>query len=336
MKPWLLFFLLPALAFLENIGIFAGDNTAADLIIHHGKVVTVDSKFRIEEAIAIRQERIIAVGDDKTVLKYKGKETRLIDAGGRTVLPGLYDSHVHPLSAATSELAEPLPNLKSLDDVFAYIRKKTKDIPQGEWIVLRFAFPTRLKEARFPTRAELDQAAPKHPVLYNAGPASMVNSMALKVSGISRDTPNPKNGVIVKDPKTGEPTGMIRNAHGALKGVPSGSANISATDRRQAVKKLFHLYNSHGITSVADRNGGRDAVDLYYALLKDKELTVRLNVARSFNPYGSREEIARRQGRPGRADRQGRRLDSHRPNQVFPRRRHAQRHRLHAPALAQG
>jgi predicted amidohydrolase YtcJ len=298
MKPLLfslsLFCVFPVLTFLEKTDIFVDDPVAADLIIHNGKVVTVDSKFRIVQAIAIRGERIIAVGDDKSVLKFKGKETQLIDAGGRTVLPGLYDSHVHPLSAATSELAEPLPNLKSLDDVFAYIRKKTRDTPEGEWIVLRFAFPTRLKEARFPTLAELDQAALKHPVLYNAGPASMVNSMALKVSGITKDTPNPRNGVIVRDPKTRAPTGMIRNAQSALKKVPSSSAKISAKDRRAAVKKLFHLYNEHGITSVADRNGSRDAVDLYYSLLHGKELTVRVNVARSFNPYGSREEIARR------------------------------------------
>ena len=295
MKTFLFFLpvIFPVLTFLDK-STLADDDVAADLIIHHGKVLTMDSNFRIAQAIAIRNERIVAVGDDKAVLKFKGKATKLIDAGGRTVLPGLYDSHVHPLGAATSELAEPLPNLASLDDVFAYIRKKTKDTPEGEWIVLRFAFPTRLKEARFPTLAELDKAAPKHPVLYNAGPASMVNSMALKVSGITRDTPNPKNGVIVRDPKTGAATGMIRNAQGALKGVPSGSGNVSAKDRREAVKKLFHLYNTHGITSIGDRNGGRDAVDLYYALLKNKELTVRVNIARSFNPYGSREEIARR------------------------------------------
>ena len=101
---------------------------------------------------------------------------------GKTVMPGLYDSHTHPLGAATSELDESLPALKSLEDVFAYLKKKTTELPKGEWIVMRFAFPTRLKEARFPTRAELDKAAPDHPVLYNAGPASMVNSKALEVS----------------------------------------------------------------------------------------------------------------------------------------------------------
>src|SRR5207245_2032515 len=146
-----------------------------------------------------------------------------------------------------SELAEPLPNLKSLEEVFDYIRKKTKEVKEGEWIVLRYAFPTRLKEARFPTRAELDQAAPKHPVLYHAGPAGIVNSLALKISGVTRDTPNPQAGVVVKDPKTGEPTGMLRNAYGVLKGVPPAVA-AKAADRREAVKKLFKLYNSRGLT----------------------------------------------------------------------------------------
>src|SRR5207237_5096377 len=141
-------------------------------------------------------------------------KTKVIDAKGKTVLPGLYDSHVHPVGAATSELIEPLPNLKSLEDVFAHIRKKAATTPEGKWIVLRFAFPTRLKEARFPTKAELDKVAPKHPVLYHAGPAGITNSMGLKVSGITRDTPNPEAGVIVKEPKTGQPTGSSTTPYG--------------------------------------------------------------------------------------------------------------------------
>jgi predicted amidohydrolase YtcJ len=265
----------------------------ADLIIHRAKVVTVDDHFRLAEAVAIKGDRILAVGDDRTILKLKGSKSRVLDVHGRTVLPGLYDSHVHPVSAATSELAEPLPNLNSLDDVFSYIRKKATDTAEGEWIVLRFAFPTRLKEARFPTLAELDRAAPKHPVLYNAGPASMINSAALKVCGITAKTPNPPNGTIVRDPATGEATGLIRNADSVLKKVPPGS-RASSAGRRDALKKLFALYNSRGLTSVADRNASRDALDLYYSLLKNKELTVRINVARSFNPYGTREQVGRR------------------------------------------
>jgi len=277
-----------------RVDIQAADDAApADLIIHHAKVVTVDERFRIVEALAIKDGRILALGENATVLKHQGPKTKLIDAAGHTVLPGLYDSHVHPVGAATSELIETLPNFRSLDDIFGYIRKKAAETPEGEWIVLRFVFPTRLREARFPSKAELDAAAPKHPVLFHAGPAGMVNSLALKLSGITKDTPNPPAGMIVKDPQTGEPTGMIRNAYRVLRGVPPAST-ASAAAKRNAVKQLFHLYNVQGLTSIADRNADRADLDLYQALHKAGELTLRINVARSFNPYGTREEIARR------------------------------------------
>src|SRR5207245_6237563 len=137
----------------------------ADLIVHHAKIVTVDAKFSIAEAIAVKDGRILALGDDERIFKLSGPKTRVIDADGQTVLPGLYDSHVHPLMAATSEINGPLPELRSLKDVFEFIRKRTAKTPEGDWIVVGFAFPTRLDEARFPTKKELDDAAPKHPVV---------------------------------------------------------------------------------------------------------------------------------------------------------------------------
>jgi predicted amidohydrolase YtcJ len=278
--------------------------TGADLIVHHAKVLTVDGNFSIAEAIAVKDDRIVAVGKNDDVMKHKGPATRLLDAKGKTVMPGLYDSHTHPLGAATSEFDEELPYLTSLEEEFAYIRKKAKELPEGEWIVLRFAFPTRFKEGRFPTLAELDAAAPKHPVLHNAGPASMVNSMALKVSGVTKQTKNPANGVIVKDPMSGELTGMLRNATGVLKGVRGSKA--SAQDRREAVKKLFAMYNSYGITSISDRNSSRGAFDLYHDLLNKGELTLRINVCPGFSPYGSRGEIAKRfDDLPGKDGRYG-------------------------------
>lgn len=298
MKRFLPLVLLAAAPWLVGIRVEFVDEAGegpepADLIVHNAKIVTVDANFRIAEALAVRGDKIVAVGSEKDVLRLKGPKTKSLDAGGRTILPGLYDSHVHPVGAATSELAETLPELTSLEDVWAYIRKKTSETPEGDWIVLRYAFPTRLKEARFPSRAELDAVAPKHPVLYHAGPAGIVNSMALKISGVTKDTPNPKAGVIVKDPQTGEPTGMLRNAYGVLKGVPAAGA-AKASTRRDAVKKLFSLYNAHGITSVADRNGDRSSLELYHDLHKANELTVRVNVSRGFSPYGTREDIAKR------------------------------------------
>ena len=266
----------------------------ADLIVHNAKVVTVDAKFSIAEAVAVEGGKIVAVGTNAEMLQHQGKKTRQINAGGKLVLPGLMDSHSHPVGAALSEWKEPLPDPKSLKDVFAFIRRKAETTPEGEWIVLRYAVPTRLDDARFPTKAELDAAAPKHPVLYHAGPAGMVNSKALKVSGVTKDTKNPAAGSVVKDPATGEPTGMIRNAYGVLKGVPSAGGEASPADRRAAVKKLFKLYNERGLTSVADRNGSRSDLDLYRELHAAADLTVRMNVARGLSPSGTREQVAKR------------------------------------------
>jgi hypothetical protein len=285
-------FLAAVAVLLAPLSVFAADE--AELIVHNAKVATVDAKFSIAQAVAVRDGKLLAVGTNADVLKLKGPNTRVIDAGGKTVLPGLMDSHVHPSGAALSEVGDPVPDLRSLPEVFDYIKKRAANTPEGQWIVLRFAFPTRLKEARFPTKAELDAAAPKHPVLYHAGPAGITNSMGLKVSGVTKDTKNPGTGVVVKDPVTGEPTGMLRSAYGVLKGVPGGGEGVSAEKKRAAVKKLFSLYNEHGITSISDRNGSRGDLDLYLALQKANELTVRVNVARSFGTGGTREEIAKR------------------------------------------
>ncbi len=277
----------------------------ADLIVHHAKVITVDAPFSIAEAFAVKGGRIVALGDDEQIFRWKGPGTEVLDAEGHTILPGLYDSHVHLLGASTSELEAPLPDLRSLKDAFDYIQARAKTTPEGQWIVLRYAFPTRLKDARFPTRAELDAAAPRHPVLYHAGPAGMVNSKALELSGITRATESPTGGMIVKDPVTGEPTGMIRNAYGALKGVPAPIPSAGPA-QRDAIKKLLAAYNELGITSVADRNTDPDSLEHFLALEKAGELTCRITIAPSFNPQGSPEEIVKRlEALPGPAGRGG-------------------------------
>ena len=271
-----------------------GAEDAADVIIHNAKIITLDGKSSVASAVAIHEGKIAAIGTDPEVLKWRKSGTNAIDAHGKMVLPGLCDSHVHPGGVALSEIGDPVPDLRSIPELLAFIRKRASTIPEGKWIVIRFNFPTRLKEARFPTKAELDSAAPKHPVLYHAGPAGIANSLALKISGVTRETKDPPAGRVVKDPMTGEPTGMLRNAYGLLKGVPVSGDNVSAEKKRTAVKQLFSLYNEQGITSIGDRNASRADLDLYFSLQKANELTVRINVARSFNSTGSREEIARR------------------------------------------
>src|SRR5438067_51965 len=105
----------------------AGAADPAELIVHNAKVVTVDAKFSVAEAVAVRDGKIAAVGTSADVLKLKGPNTRVIDAGGKTVLPGLYDSHVHPVGAATIEVGDPIPDLRSIPEVLEYIKKRAAD-----------------------------------------------------------------------------------------------------------------------------------------------------------------------------------------------------------------
>jgi predicted amidohydrolase YtcJ len=276
----------------------------ADIIVFNGKVLTVDSHFSTAEAVAIGAGRIVAVGTNADVLKLKGPNTRTIDSKGCTVMPGLYDSHTHPLGVAASEAGEQTPVLRSIPEVLEHIRARTKLTPEGKWIVVRYAFPTRLKEARFPTRAELDSVSPKHPVLYHAGPAGVANSKALELSGVGRETKNPPEGQVVKDARSGEPTGLLRNSYEVLKGVPDDTA-IPREKRIAALKQLFALYNQQGLTSIADRNTSRADLDIYLSLREAKALTLRINVARAFRSGGSEEELGRRLDELIGADRLG-------------------------------
>jgi predicted amidohydrolase YtcJ len=264
----------------------------ADLVIRGAKVVTLDAADRVAEAVAIREGRIVAVGTEADLARLVGPKTERIDAAGAVLLPGLYDSHVHPLGAALSEKDHAIPAYRSLADIKAYIAGRAAVQPKGTWIVVRYAFPTRLDESRFPTRSELDAIAPDHPVLHQAGPAGMVNSKALEISGVTRNTPDPPAGKVVRDPMTGEPTGMIRNAYSVLKGLPSYATSDDGEADGERVKRLFALYNTRGITSVGDRSASTGALKIYRTLRDRGELTVRVNATRVLeDPPGERPAI---------------------------------------------
>src|SRR5205809_725918 len=142
----------------------------ADLILHRGKIVTVDAKFSIAEAVAVKSGRIVKVGSDREILQLKGPHTKAVDLGGKAVLPGLMDSHVHPADACLTEFDHPIPEMETIQDVLDYIQRRAAVVKEGEWIQLRQVFITRLREQRYPTKEELDRAAPKHPVAFSTGP----------------------------------------------------------------------------------------------------------------------------------------------------------------------
>ncbi len=227
---------------LPAYGQSGGPTNKADLVIRHARAITLDAGSQIAQAVAIRGDRIEAVGTDDEIQPLVGPGTRIIEAGGMALLPWLYDGHVHPLGAAHSEADHPIPVFESLADVMKYISGRVKVQPEGTWIVARYAFPIRLAKGRFPTRAELDRIATEHMVLHQGGPAGVVNSKALAHSGITRDTPDPPAGQIVKDPRTGEPTGMLRNAYSVLKDLPSDAYGDDGTPDAGRVKLLFSKY----------------------------------------------------------------------------------------------
>lgn len=284
----------------------ADDAPLADVVIRNANVITLDPRSHTAGAVAIQGDRLIAVGTDAEINRYIGAGTRVIDAGGNSLLPGLYDSHVHPLGAAMSEADHAIPAFDSLVAVKAYIASRVAVQPKGSWIVIRFAFPTRLTEGRLPTRAELDELAPDHPVLHQAGPAGVVNSKAIALSGITRETPDPPAGRIVKDPRTGEPTGLLRNAYSVLKDLPKDAYGGEVAPDTQRVRQLFRLYNERGLTSIADRSASEDALTLYRGLRDRGELTVRINATRVLKETsGDRASIVAGMNRLATADARG-------------------------------
>lgn len=266
-----------------------------DLILHHGKIVTVDEKFSVAEAIAIRGERIVAVGKSDEITKTKGETTQVIDLAGKMVLPGLMDSHVHPTGASMHEFDHPIPEMETIADVLKYIEGRARVVPEGNWILIRQVFITRLREQRYPTKEELDQAAPRHPLMFSTGPDGMLNSLGLQVSGIDKDFKVTGNGLIEKDPATGEPTGMLRSCTrfaktDVNKSAASGKRATNA-EKLARLTELFHDYNGVGLTSVCDRDCSSGAIADYQALHAKENLTVRMMISHGVDAQSKLESV---------------------------------------------
>ncbi len=275
--------ILAVVAFLWALALIASAADAPDLIVHHGKIVSVDERFSIHEAMAMRDGKILALGGDDEVLKNRGERTRIIDLDGRMVLPGLMDSHAHPVGAATMEFDHPVPTIEDIPQLLEYIASRAKVLPEGTLIGIGQVFITRLKEQRYPTREELDHVAPKHPVQFSTGPDSMLNSLALQLAGIDRNfqVPAGSTGVVVFDEK-GEPTGLM-HAFSPKINAKSINRKPDAAQTLELVKKLFADYNSVGFTTIADRGASKGNIDVYQALRDSQEQTVRLRLSHTFS-----------------------------------------------------
>lgn len=243
--------------------------------------MTVDPQFRTVEAMAIRAGRIVAVGTNADIVTLARSGTEQIDLGGKTVLPGLIDSHVHAPSASMYEFAQPIPDMESVEDVLAYVRARAEKTEAGRWITLSQVFITRLREQRYPTRAELDRAAPRNPVAFRTGPDASLNSLALSMSGIDATFTVPDGQPCrVERDRRGGPTGILRNCGRYIQAGSAGSSPTDA-DRLARLRELLADYNSVGITSIVDANTSERDVGLYRTLRDQHALT-----CRTFMAYG--------------------------------------------------
>lgn len=182
----------------------------ASVIFVNGNIYTVNDKQPHTEAIATAGDTIVAAGSNDAALRLKGEGTRVIDLAGKTVVPGFTDSHCHIFGIGERELTLNLEGSNTLADFLAKTGERVRQTESGKWITGRGWIETFWKPAKFPTRSDIDAIAPDHPVFLTRadGHASVANSAALKIAGVTRDTPNPFGGEILRD-KNGEPTGML-------------------------------------------------------------------------------------------------------------------------------
>jgi len=265
------------------------------LILHHGKIVTVDKHFSIHQALAIRMGRILRVGSNEEILQTKGQQTKLVDLKGKTLLPGLIDSHVHPTGACLTEYDHLVPEMESIQDVLDYVKARAKVVAVGEWITVDQVFITRLREQRYPTKDELDRAAPKNPVVFRTGPDAALNSLALKLSKIDKDfqVTDLGTGYAEKDPKTGEPTGILRNCTRYVRSQSTGRQPTDL-DRMERLLALFKDYNSVGLTSVVDRDASVSAIEQYRQLHDKDRLPLRIAVSQHIDTSGDIDQVRKR------------------------------------------
>jgi len=271
MKKGIQIFLLLQLAILSNLTA-QNPSPSADLILLNGKIITVDKNFSIVQAVAIYGDRIVAVGTNQEIKKLAEKNTRVIDLGGKTVVPGLIDFHSHADAASLSEMDEPIPDVHSIPELLSWIKSQTEIKSPGEWIIFPKIFFTRLKELTQPTLAQLDSVAPHHPVFLNGSYGGMINTAAMKVSHINQES---NNVGLVRDKKTGQLTGFIRSSAFGLVKLPTRKP-VSEKQRLQNLRAMLRQYNQYGITSICSGGGDFSLFARYQQLNKEHLLTARI------------------------------------------------------------
>ncbi len=250
----------------------------ADLLFVDGQIVTVDRVSRVAEALATFRDKILAVGSRDDLGSLVGPDTRIIELNGQAVLPGFIDSHAHLVSHGFQRMGVncSYPSVKSIQDIRERIRKAAESTPKGQWVRGWLYNENYLEEGRHPTKFDLDEAAPDHPVFLGriCFHISVLNNKALELAGITRDTHDPKGGRIGRD-EHGEPNGiMYETANFVARRV----SLPTPAELRESLRIAMRDFLEHGVTTVHDAWGlGREQIRALLEFKRNGELKLRVN-----------------------------------------------------------
>ncbi len=264
----------------------------ADMILIKGRIATMDERSTFVSAVAIKDGRFIDAGTDKEIMAYLGDKTQAIDAGGRTVIPGLDDSHIHIIRGGLNYNMElRWDGVTSLAEALQMLREQAKRTPHPHWVrVVGGWSEFQFRERRMPTLDEINEASPNTPVfvlhLYHC---ALLNNAALRAAGYTKDTPDPPGGEIQRD-NNGNPTGLLiaRPNANILYSTLAKGPKLSYEDQINSTRQFMHELNRFGLTSAIDAGGGFQNYPEDYRVVNDLAEKGLLTVRIAYNLFTQR------------------------------------------------
>ena len=249
----------------------------ADLIVTNARVYTADEARPLAEAFAVRDGRIVFVGSRQEAQALKGANTRVVDAAGKTVIPGMVDAHAHFGGLAQTLRSVDLVGTRTYDDVIARVVERAKTTPKGGWILGRGWDQNAWGDTRFPTHEKLSAAVPDHPVVLTRvdGHATLVNAAAMRIASLTAASKDPTGGKILRDAQS-NPTGVLID--NAKDFVDKKGPGPTTAETRTALKDAIAVMHRWGLTGMHDAGASRELIDLYEQMAQSQELNLRLYV----------------------------------------------------------
>ncbi len=274
-RDWLLPAILVCIAAIAQGAQQPAAQEVADLIVLDARIHTMDATDSVHTAIACRGDRILAVGSNAEIQRLQGQDTKVIEAAGRTVVPGFNDSHVHFLAGGQQLSAVQLRDAKSPDEFVSRLREYAATIPAGQWITGGDWDHENWSSGELPDRSWIDAITADHPVLISRldGHMALANSRALQLGAVTKETADPDGGLIVRNARTGEPTGILKDAAMSLVSRKIPAASVEA--KLRAAQAATDYAASLGVTSVQDMSGAAD-VDIFRELQRQGNLKTRI------------------------------------------------------------